>query len=166
MLIANVKQTEYTDPQHAMVYFPVRRESIADIPTLHDFLHITLIYIGTVNEIADILDVRYLLEELAMLGVPKAKVAGVARFNGDSTDGGNPFVLLVDSKDIFAYRARALDLVPDYSNHGYIPHITLSTLDREEAMPFDAVEEIELDLPWICYAEGENHWCLQIESVV
>jgi len=163
MLIANVKQATYDEPVHAMLYFPVPKDIFKDLPIQPDFPHITLLYLGTVTEQADILDVQAMLEDLATLGTPAAKLNGVARFNVD--DNGNPFVLLVDSKKLLEYRVRALELAEDGGEHGFIPHITLTYLEKEQPLPFDMIDPVDVPLDWICYAEGENNrWCLHIEN--
>lgn len=163
MLIVNVKQSIYEEPQHAMLYFPVPKDIFKDLPVQPDFPHITLLYLGTVTEQANIIDVQAILQELASLGKPAAKLNGIARFNVD--ENGNPFVLLVDSKDLLKYRMLAMELAEDGGEHGFIPHITMSYLEKEQPMPFDMIDQIEVPLNWICYAEGENNrWCLHIES--
>lgn len=163
MLIVNVKEATYTEPQHAMLYFPVPKDIFKDLPVQPDFPHITLLYLGTVTEQANIIDVQAILQELASIGKPDAKLNGIARFNVD--ENGNPFVLLVDSKKLLEYRVRALELAEDGSEHGFIPHITMSYLEKEQPLPFDMIDQIEVPLDWICYAEGENaRWCYFIES--
>lgn len=122
--------------------------------------HVTLLYIGEVDDIKDdILDaaLRILIPRI------EGKFGGVGRFSGsEASKGLDVFYLSVDSPLLFSIRSRLIKelalwgITPDNS-HGFVPHMTVKFLEASEPQPFQRIEAVPVDLSNIRVVVGKEY---------
>jgi 2'-5' RNA ligase len=130
------------DEAGVMVAFFLKMEDVAalavtDLPTGSvatpaEEMHLTLAYLGTVDEVQiDELELLRIVGEFARtMPLVRGQVSGIGRFAGDEGDGLQALYASFDGPYLPEWRAELvawLDMsVPVRRNHGFTPHITLA----------------------------------------
>jgi len=122
-----------------------------------DNLHITICYLGDVRTLDKEAAVKALLYAASNVPPIKAKLQGLARFvNGDEKD---PIVLTFDSPQLMTlYRKIKMSLndqkIPYHDEHGFIPHMTIGYVGKDEKMPIDTIEPLEINFSEMTLTAG------------
>ena len=133
----------------------------------NDDLHITLIYLGKSDVLADNKDlIESVVENFAQNNSPiQGKVQGVGCFSGDGET--KPFYASYDSPELPILRQSLFDAIESTGvkieqNHGFTPHITLAYLESDDELPNISVPEIDIDFTQItlAWAEEQKHYKL------
>lgn len=131
----------------------------------NDDLHITLIYLGKADALADKKDlIESVIENFAQNNAPiKGKIQGVGCFSGDGET--KPFYASYDSPELPILRQSLFDAIESAGvvmeqNHGFTPHITLAYLDANDDLPNISVPEIDVEFTQItlAWAEKQTHY--------
>jgi len=124
-----------------------------------DELHITLAYLGDARTL-DLRKVGFALAYFMEIAEPiKTTLQGIARFvSGNDED---PIVITVDSPDFPEFRQKltqALDRfkIPYHKEHGFIPHMTLAYIPKDDKMPVDTVEQLEMNFSDVYLVVGSE----------
>jgi 2'-5' RNA ligase len=112
-----------------------------------DELHITLAYLGKIDEVDNITDLLSIVwRRWASYKRPfSANINGIGRFNTNEGDEKTAFIALVDSPIFPEFREdliltlMAAGYHPNFE-HGFIPHITLKYIDKNEPLPMQNIE--------------------------
>jgi len=134
-----------------------------------DDLHITLAYLGDYRTL-DMKRVDYALADFTENAKPiKTKLQGVARFVSENDT--DPIVALFDSPEFPAFRQSLTDAldqhgIPYHREHGFIPHMTLAYLPKDDKTQVDVGQLLEMNFSdvhlviggqWIAFALGEEY---------
>ncbi|MGV8951366.1 MAG: 2'-5' RNA ligase family protein [Cypionkella sp.] len=103
-------------------------------------LHVTLAYLGTVDEVGAYTSEDRLLHSLMEIAehqvLMPAAINGIGRFN--SADGVEPIILLVDSQALTVFRHWLVEELgwqaPVDKTHGFTPHITVAYIPAGEVV--------------------------------
>lgn len=124
-----------------------------------DNLHITLCFLGD-NRTLELRDVAWALAEFCDAVEPvKVKLQGIARFvSGNESD---PVVMTVDSPELPAlYETLVASLkkhgVPYHKEHGFIPHMTIAYIGKDEPMPVETIEPVEVNFSEVYFVSGDE----------
>jgi 2'-5' RNA ligase len=128
-------------------------------------LHITLAYLGKADNLSprQIIDAHDLLKLVSENHPPlTGHINGCGRFcNGD--DDGDPFFIIPDLaalpnlRQIVIEGLRSRD-IDGASDHGFVPHITLTYLPHTAPNPFDALEKMPVTFPSISLVLGDERF--------
>lgn len=114
----------------------IAQGSLVENPESPDELHITLLYMGRVDEV-DFMTVEAAdatLRQIVAITPPiEASISGTARFTGSDAEG-DPFVYLINSQRLMDFREElAESLAGLYSDKfAYTPHMTLAYLPKDD----------------------------------
>lgn len=105
-------------------------------------LHVTLAYLGTIEEVAMVVDEGTLLSNLADFAryevLVSGQISGIGRFNAAEGEP-EPIWLSVDAPSLVEFRWRLLEWIgwcaPVSRLHGFYPHITLAYVPAGAAVP-------------------------------
>lgn len=98
-------------------------------------LHVTLAYLGTVDEVATMVDETTLLRFVADMAageiLVQAEIGGIGRFSGQ--DGMEPIWLAINSRSLMEFREHLVECMGWVANdpRGFTPHITLAYVPTE-----------------------------------
>jgi len=146
-----------------------------------DELHITLCYLGRVDEFtADIEHLKATVAKFAADSIPLGgSIGGIGRFTpSESSDNLSPIIALVNVPKLQEKRrllAEMLDNAGVYiaNDFDFLPHITLAYINPGAPMPISPVEPLPLtfDTLWLCIGDeripfrlggpaetGPKHW--------
>ena len=139
------------------------REKIkADFPFITDevynSLHLTLAFLGDTGDMNIIKTLQSMFESAEYQPVVKGQVQGLARFiSGGDQDA---FVLTFDSPampELHRRLSQAMDwkgvTVPH--DHGFIPHITLAYIGKDDELPVSTFEPFDLDITDMSLVNGD-----------
>jgi len=126
---------------------------------IYNNLHITLAFLGDTGNV-DIVRTLWSMFEAAE-GQPtiNGQVQGMARFISD--DDQDAFVLTFDSPLIAKMRERLANTldwrgVKMPSEHGFIPHITLAYIGKDEELPANTFEPFDLAIDSLALVNGND----------
>jgi len=137
-------------------------------------LHLTLAYLGDVNEL-DRPD--KLLKDLAIFADNnpplEGNISGVGRFNNPSINSGqaeHPFYASFDSPALPGFRQRLIDFLqlggwPVANDHGFTPHITLAYLSTDQDNPLTVVEPIYTTFDTLSLTLGNDIYDLPLTGL-
>lgn len=124
-----------------------------------DNLHITLAFLGD-SRTLDMKHVAWAMADFSEKVKPiKTLLQGIARFvSGNETD---PIVTTIDSPDLPAFRQALTDAldahwIPYHKEHGFIPHMTLAYIPKDDPMPLDTIEPLEMNFSEVYLAVGDQ----------
>lgn len=151
----------------SMIAFMLPEEVKADIKERFPFvqddvlesLHLTMAFLGETEKLDMVKTLWAMFEAASYKGSIEGEVQGLARFiSGEDRDA---FVLTFDSPHIIKLRealARELDWrgVSIPSEHGFIPHITLAYIDKDEDLPITTFEPFNLTIDRIDLVNGNS----------
>lgn len=134
-------------------------------------LHVTLAYLGKVDEVSTYTSEEQMLQALMEIAkhqtlIPAA-INGIARFNSDNE--AEPIVLLVDAPGLADFRRRLVDEVgwraPVDKTHGFTPHVTLAYVPSGEVveLPVPPREDIIFDALVLAWGGRQTAFRLQGE---
>jgi len=140
-----------------------------------DDLHITLAFLGD-SRTLDKKKIAWAMVDFTMNVKPiKTQLQGIARFvSGNEND---PIVATIDSPDLPAFRQSLTDAldkhgIPYHKEHGFIPHMTIAYIPKDDPMPLDTIEPLEINFneaylvvggQWIEFQLGEAREELGVE---
>jgi len=124
-------------------------------------LHITLCYIGDIRSL-DKERIFNAVGQFAAIAHPiKVKMQGIARFNSEMEK--DPIVATFDSmgNELVDLRKLLTDIlkengIPYHDNHGYIPHMTLAYIPKEQAIPVDNLDPMEMNFSSVYVVIGQE----------
>jgi len=126
---------------------------------VRDNLHITLAFLGDVRTL-DMKKVAWAVADFVEIQRPiKTKLQGIARFvSGGEQDA---IVATIDSPDFPALRSLLTEMldrhgIPYHKEHGFIPHMTLAYIDKDDPMPIDTVEPLEMNFDTVYIQVGNE----------
>jgi 2'-5' RNA ligase len=128
-------------------------------------LHITLAYLGKAADLSprQIMDTHDLMKLISENHPPlTGHINGCGRFcNGD--DDGDPFFIIPDLAALPNLRQIVYDGlksrdVKGASDHGFVPHITLTYLPHTDPNPFDALEKSPVTFGAISLVLGDDRY--------
>jgi hypothetical protein len=133
-----------------------------------DNLHITLAYIGDARTL-DMAELTLAVADFAEMWAPiKTQMQGLARFvSGTDKD---PIVATFDSSDMPALHG-ALTMcldnhgVPYHQEHGFLPHMTLAYIGKDEPMPIDTIEPLEINFSQVFLVWGSQWIKFDLDKV-
>lgn len=123
-------------------------------------LHITLAFLGNVDELGD---PQRLIDAVAALakrqGDVHAMVSGLGRW--DAGEDGDAFVALIDGPEVDELRREVCTAVeaigkPARDDHGFTPHITLAYLTAEDPTPVERIAALPATFQFLSVAIGED----------
>lgn len=122
-------------------------------------LHLTIAYLGDTANVDTVKTLWGLFETADYQPFIEGKVQGMARFiSGDEQDA---FVLTFDSPQIVPLRqklANTLDWrgVQIPSEHGFIPHITLAYIGKDDDLPINTFESFDMTMDSLSLVNGNE----------
>lgn len=123
-------------------------------------LHVTLAYLGDVDEVGDVEALRKLVEQFAAETYDvDGQVSGLGRW--DAGDAGDAFVALVDAPDLPDVRTDLVDELEAAGykvrrDHGFTPHITLAYLDAQDPSPLERIDALPATFGFLSLAVGPD----------
>lgn len=127
---------------------------------VYNSLHLTLAYLGETPDV-DMVRSLWSMFEAADYQTPvQGKVQGLARFIS-ADDDQDAFVLTFDSPDIHQLH-RSLTNTLGWrgvrlpSEHGFIPHITLAYIGKDDELPANTFEPFDLAVTGIALVNGDD----------
>lgn len=120
-------------------------------------MHVTVAYCGLADDVdADAL--RRAAAALTERQPISASISGHARFTGDDQD---VIVAIVDSPELDDLRRDALKAlkaegIEPPRNHGYVAHMTIAYLDRDEPSPVDRLETDAIEFTTLSAKHGAD----------
>lgn len=131
-------------------------------------LHVTLAFLGELDEVEDPDRLVELVREFAAQAAPLAgQYSGFGRF---TIPDGDAFYASVDVPELSAFREDLLDILDDEgiawrTNHGFTPHTTLAYLEPDEPNPFDRLDEvIPVEFDMVSVAVGGDVWDFPLDG--
>jgi 2'-5' RNA ligase len=128
-------------------------------------LHLTIAYLGKAENLShqQKKNAHYLTRMIAgIYPAMKGAINGYGRFcNGD--DDGDPFFIVPDLPLLPELRhdiinSLKVEDINHASDHGFVPHITLTYLPHAEQNPFDALEKTPIIFPVISLVLGDERF--------
>lgn len=126
-------------------------------------LHVTLAFLGTVDDVGDPGPLRDLVEAFAADSFEvTGEVSGLGRFDGTGPEG-DPFYASIDAAELPDLRTDLLDELEAAGftvrlDHGFTPHITLAYLDPDAETPLDRLEAMPVTFGFLSLAYGDQVW--------
>ncbi len=125
-------------------------------------LHVTLVYLGTIDEVSRYASEGDILREVAAFAAFEplvyGKVSGVGRFLPDPDTGLEPVYASVDAPELGEFQdrlAERFEFIAPPSEHGFTPHITLGYVPGGKTVT-PALEELPLTFDALSVAWGER----------
>jgi 2'-5' RNA ligase len=128
-------------------------------------LHVTLAYLGKAADISSrqIMETHDLMKLISENHPPlTGHINGCGRFCNDDDDG-DPFFIIPDLPALPNLRQAIIDGLNSHdiegaSDHGFVPHITLTYLPHAECNPFDILERTPVTFPAISLVLGDDRY--------
>ena len=142
--------------------------SLKGVETPPEQLHITLCYVGGIDELddADVAAAILKTKNIAKnFGPIEAKVNGIGRFNAPDTDAGTDAkdvcYAVIDSPQLDDLRGKLVSAlqsagIKQQSDHGFNPHMTLAYIPRGAKLPVTKIETIPLTMDEITVCVGDK----------
>jgi 2'-5' RNA ligase len=160
----------FLNGQGKRLYRLATRAGLENVTPAED-MHITLAFLGDMNDMGQ--DADYMVEVLTTFAEQQPPISGwiggVGRFNTDQGDGTTPVYATFDSPDLPAFRQALVEALEAEGitisrDHGFIPHITLSYLDKEEALPNIDLPATELTFSKLILAWGDDRREIELKG--
>lgn len=137
--------------------------ALPGVETPPEEMHITLAYLGSVDDLSDTQVAHALLAAQQVANDwfgNEGNINGIGRFNASaSSDGKDVIYAVVDVPGLDALRNVILDQlgqrgIPIISSHGFNPHVTLAYIDAGSPSPIDYVPTIPLSIDRLSVSVG------------
>lgn len=160
----------FLNGQGKRLYQLATRAGLEDVTPSED-MHLTLAFLGDMNEMSQ--DAEKLVEALTQFAEQQQPISGwlggVGRFNTDQGDGTTPVYATFDSPDLPTFRQALVDVLEAEGitvsrDHGFIPHITLAYLDKDETMPNIDLPTSELTFSKLILAWGDDRREIELKG--
>ena len=125
-------------------------------------MHLTLAYLGKVDEVGDVEALKdvvaaYAAEQADLPG----QISGVGRFAGG--DEGDPVYASVDAPRLPDFRAGLVSRLteagfPPRADHGFTPHMTLRYVGKDEPTGLERIEPLDTTFDVLSVAYGPDVW--------
>jgi len=126
---------------------------------VYDNLHMTLAFLGETSDMDAIQVLKSMFETAEYQPKVAGQVQGLARFiSGGEQDA---FVLTFDSPGLpLLYKTLSSNLdwkgVKTPSDHGFIPHITIAYIGKDDEIPADTFEPFDMEITDITLVNGDK----------
>lgn len=128
-------------------------------------LHLTLAFLGDTSDVSMVNALKGIFDVAEYQPIVKGQLQGLARFiSGGEQDA---IVLTFDAKDmpdLYQRLSGALNWqnVPRPTEHGFIPHVTIAYIGKDDPMPADTFQPIDMTITDIALVNG-NETFLRVE---
>lgn len=128
-------------------------------------LHLTLAFLGDTSDVSMVNALKGIFDVAEYQPIVKGQLQGLARFiSGGEQDA---IVLTFDAKDmpdLYQRLSGALKWqnVPRPTEHGFIPHVTIAYIGKDDPMPADTFQPIDMTITDIALVNG-NETFLRVE---
>lgn len=167
-VLSNKRLVLNVDDYSAMICFEIPEAIKLVLASKYPFIdaetysnmHITLVYLGDYRTLSEEAIYRA-LDAFTIDQEPiKGNLQGIARFVGPGEK--DAFVATYDSPqmpDLYNRLTACLDTegVPYHKEHGFIPHMTMAYIGKDEDLPIQTIEPIEINFNSVYLAFG-NEW--------
>jgi|GEM_PF-951291 len=158
---------EYATMIAFMIPEVIRQELKAKYPWIQDDvldeMHMTLVYLGDIRTLSRARIFEAVAEFASTVQPIKTTMQGLARFVSEMEK--DPIVATYDSpqNEIVMLREQLAAIlrtmgIPYHDNHGFIPHTTFAYIPKNESMPDDSFERVEINFNMVSVVIGQEQY--------